>query len=343
MNPTLAQQPNRLASILNSPYRLLINTELHKILDQLYHSHPLITHLYYQLRLDTPPDKETNTHSKRLRGILCLLLSRGLGGSQARSLPVACAIELYHNASLIYDDIQDGSQQRCGRLALWCKVGIPEAINTALLLQTAAEHTLLQHSLTDRYYLVAFQELISAKALTLEGQTRDLQAQKHWREGMIYYDKTNRLKTGSLFATVFVLGTLTHLPHSEAQQQFYNVGIDLGLAHQIEDDIDDLIAFQNGLAKELDVGNIAYFLASDLGLLKESQQNSNFLMRLLKEPVLGVELQKKRENMQQQVKKSLLALKGINPEIRGGLYRIIHAILHRNDSVINKNIVESTC
>lgn len=335
MNPTLAQQPYRLESILNSSYRFLIDTELHKILKQLYHHDPLIINLYYHLQLDDLSVEATIEHSKRLRGILCLLISEGLGVNQAHTLPVACAIELYHNASLIYDDIQDGSKWRCGRLALWRKVGIAEAINTAILLETTAEYILLEHSTKDRYYFEAFHELVSAKAHVVRGQNRDLQSQKHWHEGTNYYYKTSRLKTGALLGTALVLGALGYLSHRELQV-FREFGESLGLAHQIEDDIDDLISFQNGMIKQLDTGNIIYFLASELGLLKKDQQGIDCMVNLVNEPSFWLELQKKRENMQRRLTKSISNLPSITDEVRVLLLEIAHALCHRNDLAMSK-------
>jgi hypothetical protein len=264
------------------------------------------------------------------------LIAKGVGVDITRALPIACAIEFYHNASLILDDIEDGSEYRCDRPALWCKSGISEAINAAFLFKIAAELTLLKQSSNNRYYLTALQELISTFALVAEGQTRDLKAQDYWYEGVAYYYETTRLKTGSLLGTTCALGTFSRLSPSETQlvREF---GVNLGLAHQTEDDIDDLIALQGGIRWRLDPGNIAYFVAFELGLLKKSSQTSDSLVQLLKKKsMLWLEFQKKREDHQKRVSSSLAALKSIDSEICAELYNTASILCHRNDSKIAK-------
>ncbi len=326
----------RLSLVLNSPFRNLLNKELRRILDQLLPNNQLLSDLYYHLRLDTSLHEITIAHSKRLRGILCLLIAKGVGVETAYALPIACAIELFHNASLILDDIEDGSEHRCDRKALWYKSGISEAINAAFLLNISAELTLLRKSSNNKYYLTALQELISTLALVAEGQTRDLKSRDYWGEGSAYYYETTRLKTGILLGTTCKLGTFSRLSPSETQlvREF---GVNLGFAHQIEDDIDDLIALQGGIARRLDPGNIAYFAAFELGLLDKSPQTFNCLVQLLKkESMLWREFQKKREDQQKRVDISLAALKCISPEIRAELYNTVSILCHRNDLTIGK-------
>ena len=52
---------------------------------------------------------------KRLRPIMCLLVCKTLGGGIHRALPVAAAIEIMHNATLVHDDIEDGDKIRRGK------------------------------------------------------------------------------------------------------------------------------------------------------------------------------------------------------------------------------------
>jgi geranylgeranyl pyrophosphate synthase len=324
-------------SILNSPYRAILNDELKRILLQLFPKHPLIDDLFYHLRLDTPLCETTVEHSKRLRGILCLLIANGIGADIAQAMPVACALELYHNASLILDDIEDDSSERCGRPSLWCKSGISQAINAAFLLKTTAEMTLLSKSINNEFYIKALHELISTTAFMSEGQTYDLQAQDHWQEGMDYYYKTARLKTGSLLGIACKLGTLDQIPLSQAQI-FQDFGINLGFAHQMEDDFDDLIAINDDKEKILDTGNVAFFMAAELGLLNNKLRASNGLGYLLKEkPELWQKLNKNKEEIQQRLQSSLEMLKSITSlETHRKLSEITNILCTRNDCALQK-------
>ncbi len=69
---------------------------------------------------------------KRLRPVLCLLVFEALTGSHKQALPVAAAIEMIHNFSLIHDDIEDGDKERRGRPTAWAIWGKPLALMTRL-------------------------------------------------------------------------------------------------------------------------------------------------------------------------------------------------------------------
>src|SRR5574342_543573 len=66
---------------------------------------------------------------KRIRPLVCLVACEALGGNWHRALPVAAAIELVHNFSLIHDDIEDNSDMRRGRRALWKMWGLAQGLN----------------------------------------------------------------------------------------------------------------------------------------------------------------------------------------------------------------------
>jgi geranylgeranyl diphosphate synthase type II len=78
----------------------------------------------YDLMLDYPL-----RDAKGLRPALCIAASRALGGGLEAVLPSAAILELYHNAFLIHDDIEDGSEQRRDRPTLHREHGAPVAIN----------------------------------------------------------------------------------------------------------------------------------------------------------------------------------------------------------------------
>src|ERR1700722_18579941 len=66
---------------------------------------------------------------KMMRPSLCIAAARAFGASTDDALDTAVAIELLHNALLIHDDIEDGSQERRGRPTLHAEHGIPLALN----------------------------------------------------------------------------------------------------------------------------------------------------------------------------------------------------------------------
>src|SRR5207244_8762887 len=66
---------------------------------------------------------------KRLRPALCVMACESVGGAPASAVPVAAAVELVHNFSLVHDDIIDGDQVRHHRPALWALWGAGHGVN----------------------------------------------------------------------------------------------------------------------------------------------------------------------------------------------------------------------
>ena len=67
---------------------------------------------------------------KGLRPALCIATARALGGRTEDAFPAAAGIEMLHNAFLVHDDIEDGSDSRRGAATMHRRVGIPIAVNT---------------------------------------------------------------------------------------------------------------------------------------------------------------------------------------------------------------------
>jgi geranylgeranyl diphosphate synthase type I len=106
----------------------------------------------YHLGLSTssgkPTDPETQdaVKGKRIRPLIAMLAAEAVGGSAREAAPVAAAIELLHNFTLIHDDIQDRSPNRRHRPTVWRVWGDAQAINAGDALFAAAQLTLLRTS-----------------------------------------------------------------------------------------------------------------------------------------------------------------------------------------------------
>src|SRR3954467_5622353 len=80
--------------------------------------------LLYELMLEYPL-----RDAKGLRPALCIAVCRALGGRLYDVIPTAAVLELYHNAFLVHDDVEDGSRLRRGKPTLHQVQGAPVAIN----------------------------------------------------------------------------------------------------------------------------------------------------------------------------------------------------------------------
>lgn len=319
--------------ILDSPHRDKVNAELRNIINQLFPNHSLFSDICYHLNFDMPEDHKTIAYGKRLRSILCLLIAEHIGADLKRVLPVACALELFHNASLIIDDIQDNEDQRCGRETLWCKSGITRAINTSFLLKTAGELILLEKAKDDKYYHIALQELLATVTHMADGQTRDIEAKKHWKGDMTSYYEIIQLKTGSLVGTTCVLGVLDFCT-SHQIGLFRNFGSNLGIIHQVQDDIDDLIRLQAGKSPRLNPGNVANFLVTELSLCKPTAALTDSIKEVVRHLPFWLRLHKEIIRLQDLLKNSLEAIRDINVEVYNKLGAVASVISCRNNSAV---------
>ncbi|BAZ32340.1 polyprenyl synthetase family protein [Cylindrospermum sp. NIES-4074] len=84
-------------------------------------------------------------NGKMLRPTMCISVARAVGGMGHDALISATALELYHNAFLIHDDIQDGSEARRGKETLHQLIGIPRAINVGDATNVLAVGLLLEN------------------------------------------------------------------------------------------------------------------------------------------------------------------------------------------------------
>ncbi|MBD2584571.1 polyprenyl synthetase family protein [Planktothricoides raciborskii] len=82
---------------------------------------------------------------KMLRPTMCVSMARAVGGMGQSALTTAAALELYHNAFLIHDDIEDGSEARRGKETLHHIIGIPRAINVGDATNVLAVGMLLEN------------------------------------------------------------------------------------------------------------------------------------------------------------------------------------------------------
>ena len=173
---------------------------------------------------------------KRLRPRLARAVYGALGGDPSEDGPLApvCeAIECFHKASLIHDDIQDGDLERYGREALHVKVGVPMAIAVGDWL-VAKGYTLIAGCGFD-----AAGEMLAAAAAShlrlCEGQAMELAARAGGEPpepGRIL--EIFALKTGEAFALASALGAMAAGAGARIVDEARSFALDLGVAFQID-------------------------------------------------------------------------------------------------------------
>jgi geranylgeranyl diphosphate synthase type I len=190
---------------------------------------------------------------KRFRPLLCLLSCDAVGGNYKDALPVAAAIELLHNFSLIHDDIEDHDASRRHRPTLWALWGEPLAINAgdAMLALSGMAALSVFHRPQ-----IALKLQETALALT-EGQYLDMSFENTVQVSIEDYRRMIQLKTATLIAYSCESGAQMGNGTDEEVSALHAFGENLGLAFQIYDDILGIwaLASETGKAEAQDIAN----------------------------------------------------------------------------------------
>ncbi len=177
---------------------------------------------------------------KRIRPLLCVLCCAGAGGHWKRALPIAAAVELIHNFSLIHDDIQDRSELRRGRPTVWVRWGMAQAINAGdamFVLAHLAPHRLLEVGVRPKVALEALAELDSTCLALTQGQYLDMAFEHQPAVSVAEYLVMIQKKTAALIAAAAHLGALVAEADGDRADDYFAFGLNLGLAFQLQDDL----------------------------------------------------------------------------------------------------------
>jgi geranylgeranyl diphosphate synthase type II len=196
----------------------------------------------YDLVADYP-----NRGGKMMRPSLCIATARAFGGRLEDALGCAVSLELLHNALLIHDDIEDGSDERRGLPTLHVKHGVPIAINVGDTLTLLSLRPLFENHerLGPHLSMRIIQEMEKMALESAEGQAMEL----GWRQDNDI-TITERdyllmvLKKTCWLATIYPsrVGALIGTRGRIDADRFIRFGFYLGAAFQIQDDLLNLVA-----------------------------------------------------------------------------------------------------
>ncbi len=214
------------------------------------HEHPEV-HQFYEMMLDYPLRA-----GKGLRPAICLLICEAFGGNPRNALNTAAALELLQNWALIHDDIEDGSDLRRGEPCLHQKYGIPIAINVGDGLHCKMWEMLNQNADLLGYEL-AFtiaSEFVQLSNSIVEGQHIELSwvDSNRWNLTEADYWTMCVRKTASYTCiTPCRVGGLIAGASRLELDLFIDLGMNLGVAFQIQDDVLNLIGEERLYGKEI--------------------------------------------------------------------------------------------
>jgi geranylgeranyl diphosphate synthase, type I len=176
---------------------------------------------------------------KRIRPLLVLLCAEAAGGSWEHALPVAAAVELLHNFSLVHDDIQDDSPIRHGRPTVWKVWGAANAINAGDALFTLS-HCALERvtgTVTPEIALAVWRIFNGTNLELTRGQHLDMRFEQQRNVHVDDYISMVGGKSAALVSASAQMGALVGSGSAEIAAHFAAFGTNLGIAFQIRDDI----------------------------------------------------------------------------------------------------------
>ncbi len=186
---------------------------------------------------------------KRIRPVLCLMGNELVDEVRDDAWHVAAAIELFHNFTLIHDDIMDKAPLRRGMETVHVKFGD----NTALLagdvmLVKAYEYL----GKIDAGYLHPVLHLFNQTAREVcEGQQMDMDFEKRETVALDEYLEMIKLKTSVLLAASLKMGTILAGAGQRNQDLIYEFGKKLGIAFQVQDDYLDAFGDPQKFGKQV--------------------------------------------------------------------------------------------
>ena len=186
---------------------------------------------------------------KRLRPVLTLMTTDAMGGDFREALPAALALEMFHNFSLVHDDIMDAAPLRRGKPT----VHIKWDVNTGIL---SGDAMLIQsYQLFEAYEPALFKALTGLFTRTAlevcEGQQYDVDFETTEDVGIGQYLQMIRCKTAVLLGACMKMGASIGGASEAEQQAAYNFGLDLGIAFQLQDDYLDAFGDPETFGKQV--------------------------------------------------------------------------------------------
>lgn len=223
--------------------------------------------------LYTPITYSLSGGGKRLRPVLLLLSASLFSDEVQQALPAAAAVEVFHNFTLLHDDIMDNAHLRRGKPSVYAKWGQNVAILSgdammiyAYKLLSRVQHPRLQEVLT----------VFNQTALEVcEGQQYDMDFEQKQKVSVVEYMRMIELKTSVLLAGAVVIGAMLGGASESDCRALYRFGIELGMAFQLQDDLLDSYGDERlgkAIGGDILEGKKSYLMVTAMSRANEEQR-----------------------------------------------------------------------
>ena len=174
---------------------------------------------------------------KKIRPVLAMMACEAAGKDPISALGAATAVELFHNFTLLHDDIMDDAILRRGQQTVHLKWDVNSGILSGDALLVMAYQQL---NFYDDALFSEMTKLLSKTAiLVCEGQQYDVDFENRDNVSMDEYIHMIRLKTAVLLGCALRMGALVGQASSNTADSLYEFGVNIGIAFQLQDDLLD--------------------------------------------------------------------------------------------------------
>jgi len=186
---------------------------------------------------------------KRLRPVTILLAVQLFNGELKEAIQAAKAVEVFHNFTLVHDDLMDNAPLRRGQQTVHEKWNS----NIAILSGDTLLIEVYNHFLEGNYNnLSEILKVFNKTAIEVcEGQQLDMNFESRSDVTIDEYINMIRLKTSVLVGGSFEIGALVARAHKEDAQLIYDFGVNLGIAFQLQDDYLDCFGDPEKFGKQV--------------------------------------------------------------------------------------------
>ncbi len=227
-------------NILFKEEHILVDEKIKDVLNEagdLPMYHMLRYFMGYENDLQQP---SSGRHGKRTRPVLLLLIAKMFGGADC-AINLATAVELFHNFTLIHDDIVDNDEMRRGQPTVWKLWGVDHGINAGDAQLILTNRCLLRAVEDDKEHGILASRLLNDYFIEItEGQYLDFELTKKMLDDTSVtedaYFEMIRKKTAVLVGASTAVGGVATGCSKDVSEKLFKYGEALGLAYQMVDD-----------------------------------------------------------------------------------------------------------
>ena len=224
-----------------------------------------------------------NGGGKRLRPALPLMTADAFGDAADKALNAAAGIEIFHNFTLLHDDVMDKSDLRRGRPTVHAKWDVNTAILSGDPMLTLATQAVAE--VDDRILRPVLDAFNSMAIRVYEGQQIDMEFEKRDDVEISDYIRMISDKTGALIGAAAKIGALIGGGDTRDAELMYEYGMMLGIAFQMQDDwldvFGDASTFGKPIGGDINNNKKSYLL---LTALSDGNSDSEALREAMKLP-----------------------------------------------------------